>query len=82
LELKNTINNKCFIQYDNKSKKKIWKIKSQVPNKKDEENIAPEIDEVNNRSLKDKTSNKEYSQKRIKKLMVHIIMMLMMNLRK
>jgi hypothetical protein len=35
--------------------KKIWKIKSQVPNKKDEENIAPEIDEVNNRSLGDKT---------------------------
>jgi hypothetical protein len=31
--------------------KKIWKIKSQVPNKKDEENIAPEIDEVNNRSF-------------------------------
>jgi hypothetical protein len=46
--------------------KKIWKIKSQVPNKKDEENIAPEIDEVNNRSLGDKTSNKEYSQNKDK----------------
>jgi len=41
--------------------KKTWKIKSQEPNKKDEENIASEIDEVNNMSLKDKTS-KEYSQ--------------------
>jgi len=66
LELKNTINNKCFIQYDNKSKKKIWKIKSQVPNKKDEENIALEINEVNNRSLEDKTSNKEYYQNKDK----------------
>ena len=46
--------------------KKIWKIKSQVPNKKYEENIAPEIDEVNNRSLEDKTSNKEYSQNKDK----------------
>jgi hypothetical protein len=46
--------------------KKIWKIKSQVPNKKDEENIAPEIDEVNNRSLGDKTSNNEYSQNKDK----------------
>jgi hypothetical protein len=46
--------------------KKVWKIKSQVPNKKYEENIAPEIDEVNNRSLGDKTSNKEYSQNKDK----------------
>jgi hypothetical protein len=42
--------------------KKIWKIKSQVPNKKDEENIAPETDEVNDKSLEDETTNKEYSQ--------------------
>ena len=45
---------------------KTWKIKSEVPNKKDNENIAPEIDEVNNRSLGDKTSNKEYSQNKDK----------------
>jgi hypothetical protein len=49
-----------------KVNKKTWKIKSQVPNKKYEENIAPEIDEVNNRSLEDKTSNKEYSQNKDK----------------
>jgi hypothetical protein len=60
--------------------KKTWKIKSQVPNKKDEEIIAPEIDEVNNRSLEDKTSNKEIVKTSIKKLLVHIIMTLMMNL--
>jgi hypothetical protein len=46
--------------------KKIWKIKSQVPNKKDEENIVPEIDEVNNRSLGDKTCKKEYFQNKDK----------------
>jgi hypothetical protein len=47
--------------------RKTWKIKSQVPNKKDEENISPKINEVNNRSLEDKTSNKEYSQNKDKK---------------
>jgi hypothetical protein len=46
--------------------KKTLKIKSQVPNKKDEENIAPEIDEVNNSSLEDKNSNKECSQEKDK----------------
>jgi hypothetical protein len=46
--------------------KKVWKIKSQVPNKKDEENIVLEIDEVNNRSLGDKTYNKEHSQNKDK----------------
>jgi hypothetical protein len=46
--------------------KKTWKRKSEVPNKKDEENIVPESDEVNNRSLEDETSNKEYSQNRDK----------------
>ena len=45
---------------------KTWKIKSEVPNKKDQENIVPESDEVNNRSLEDKTSNKEYSQNKDK----------------
>jgi hypothetical protein len=33
-----------------------WKIKSEVPNKKDNENIAPEIDEVNNRRSMGETS--------------------------
>jgi hypothetical protein len=46
--------------------KKTWKRKSEVPNKKDEENIVPESDEVNNRSLEDETSNKEYSQNKDK----------------
>jgi hypothetical protein len=45
----------------NKQNKKTWKIKSEVPNKKYDENIAPEIDEVNNRILVGKTSNNEYS---------------------
>jgi hypothetical protein len=45
----------------NKQNKKTWKIKYEVPNKKDDENIAPEIDEVNNRILVGKTSNKEYN---------------------
>jgi hypothetical protein len=44
-----------------KQNKKTWKRKSEVPNKKDDENIAPEIDEVNNRRLVGKTSNKEYN---------------------
>jgi hypothetical protein len=35
---------------------KTWKIKSEVPNKKDNENIAPEIDEVNNRRSMGETS--------------------------
>jgi hypothetical protein len=35
---------------------KTWKIKSEVPNKKDNENIAPEIDEVNNRRSVGETS--------------------------
>ena len=42
--------------------KKTWKRKYEVPNKKDEENIVHESDEVNNRSLEDETTNKEYSQ--------------------
>ena len=46
--------------------KKTWKRKSEVANKKDEENIVPEYDEVNNRSLEDETSSKEYSQKKDK----------------
>jgi hypothetical protein len=45
----------------NKQNKKIWKRKSEVPSKKDNEYIAPEIDEVNNRRLVGKTSNKEYN---------------------
>jgi hypothetical protein len=40
---------------------KTWKRKSEVPNKKDDEYISPEIDEVHNRSLVGETSNKEYS---------------------
>jgi hypothetical protein len=42
--------------------KKTWKRKSEVANKKDEENIVFETDEVNDRSLEDETTNKEYSQ--------------------
>ena len=42
--------------------KKTWKRKYEVANKKDEENIVPEADEVNDRSLEDETTNKEYSQ--------------------
>jgi hypothetical protein len=45
----------------NRQNKKTWKRKSEVSNKKDDENIAPEIDEVNNRRLVGKTSNKEYN---------------------
>jgi hypothetical protein len=45
----------------NKHNKKTWKRKYEVSNKKDDENIAPEIDEVNNRRLVGKTSNKEYN---------------------
>jgi hypothetical protein len=41
---------------------KIWKRKSKVPNKKDDEYIAPESDDVYNRSLVGETSNEEYSQ--------------------
>jgi plasmid replication initiation protein len=44
-----------------KQNKKTWKRKSEVPNKKDDETIAPEIDELNNRRLVGKTSNKEYN---------------------
>ena len=44
-----------------KQNKKTWKRKSEVPNKKDDGNIAPEIDEVNNRILVGKNSNKEYN---------------------
>jgi hypothetical protein len=49
------------IRNPNKHNKKIWKIKFEVPSKKDDEYIAPEIDEVNNRRLVGKTSNKEYN---------------------
>ena len=42
--------------------KKTWKRKYEVANKKDEENIILETDKVNNRSLEDETTNKEYSQ--------------------
>ena len=42
--------------------KKTWKRKSEVSNKKDEENIVLETDEVNDRSLEDETTNKGYSQ--------------------
>ena len=49
------------IRNPDKQNKKTWKRKSEVPNKKDDENIAPEIDEVNNRRLVGKTSNKEYN---------------------
>ena len=45
----------------NKLNKKVWKRKSKVPRKKDNEYISPEIDEVNNRRLVGKTSNKEYN---------------------
>jgi hypothetical protein len=45
----------------NKQNKKTWKRKFEVPNKKDDENISLEIDEVNNRILVGKTSNKEYN---------------------
>jgi hypothetical protein len=48
--------------------KKTWKRKSEVPNKKDEENIVPKSNEVNNRSLEDETSNKEYSQNKDKEV--------------
>jgi hypothetical protein len=44
----------------NKQNKKIWKRKSKVQSKKDDEYIAPEIDEVNNRRIVGKASNKEY----------------------
>jgi hypothetical protein len=44
----------------NKQNKKIWKRKSEVQSKKDDEYIAPEIDEVNNRRMVGKYSNKEY----------------------
>jgi hypothetical protein len=44
----------------NKQNKKIWKRKSEVQSKKDDEYIAPEIDEVNSRRMVGKTSNKEY----------------------
>ena len=44
----------------NKQNKKIWKRKSEVQRKKDDEYIAPEIDEVNNRRMAGKASNKEY----------------------
>ena len=39
---------------------KIWKWKFEVQSKKDDEYIAPEIDEVNNRIMVGKASNKEY----------------------
>jgi hypothetical protein len=45
----------------NKQNKKIWKRKIKVQRKKDDEYIAPEIDEVNNRGMVGKTSNKEYN---------------------
>jgi hypothetical protein len=48
----------------NKQNKKTWKRKSEVPNKKDDEKIAPEINEVNNRRLVGKNSNKEYNNQR------------------
>jgi hypothetical protein len=44
----------------NKHNKNIWKRKSKVQRKKDDEYIAPEIDEVNNRRMVGKASNKEY----------------------
>jgi hypothetical protein len=39
--------------------KKVWRRKSEVQNKEDEENIAPEIDEVENRRMMGEVSNKE-----------------------
>jgi len=39
---------------------KIWKWKFEVQSKKDDEYIAPEIDEVNNRIMVGKAYNKEY----------------------
>jgi hypothetical protein len=45
----------------NKQNRNIWKKKSKVPSKKDNEYIAPKIDEVNNMRLVGKTSNKEYN---------------------
>jgi hypothetical protein len=45
----------------NKQNKKIWKIKIEVQRKKDDEYIAPGIDEVNNRRMVGKNSNKEYN---------------------
>jgi hypothetical protein len=45
----------------NKQNTKIWKRKFEVPNKKCDENISPEINQVNNRRLVGKTSNKEYN---------------------
>jgi hypothetical protein len=44
----------------NKQNKKIWKRKSEVPSKKDDEYTTSEIDEVNSRRMVGKTSNKEY----------------------
>jgi hypothetical protein len=44
----------------NKQNNRIWKIKSELQSKKDDEYIAPEIDEVNNRRMVGKASNKEY----------------------
>jgi hypothetical protein len=46
----------------NKHNKKIWKKKFEVQSKKDDEYIAPEIDEVNNKRMVGKASNKEYKK--------------------
>jgi hypothetical protein len=44
----------------NKQNKNIWKRKSKVQSNKDDEYIAPEIDEVNNRRMVGKDFNNEY----------------------
>jgi hypothetical protein len=44
----------------NKHNKKIWKRKSKVKMKKDDEYITPEIDQVNSRRMVGKNSDKEY----------------------
>ena len=44
----------------NKQNKNIWKINFEVQNKENDEYIALEIDEVNNRRMVGKASNKEY----------------------
>jgi hypothetical protein len=57
------ITNKCRLSTKtnilNYKDKKVWRRKSEVQNKEDEENIAPEIDEVENRRMMGEVSNKE-----------------------
>jgi hypothetical protein len=47
----------------NKQNKKLWKRKYEVQSKKNDEYITPGIDEVNNRRMMGKASNKEYKIK-------------------